>query len=211
VNSGNCHLQCVNKEKSHLQLKVLEKLERAVAVIEHKDPHFRLSRVFTIDGHDDSMTLELMTDGKERSSEEGDQTHYSRLYWDGNSLVFVTRIVAPQGEALNTVRYQLVENGQLLKAEEKFRGPRLKYDNLWVFEKKPSEEPPVAFECRLAEVRPVGDQDLFVGEVLAVHHDDQAFNSEGVLNPMKVHPLLYLGSDFYLTIDPDTLKHIVPD
>jgi flavin reductase (DIM6/NTAB) family NADH-FMN oxidoreductase RutF len=73
------------------------------------------------------------------------------------------------------------------------------------------EEAYVAFECRLAEVHPVGDHDLFVGEVLAVHHDAEAFNSEGVLNPMKVRPLLYLGSDFYLTIDPDTLKHIVPD
>lgn len=69
----------------------------------------------------------------------------------------------------------------------------------------------VAFECRLAEVRPVGDHDLFVGEVLAVHHDPQAFDAEGILNPMKAQPLLYLGSDFYLTVDPDTLQHVVPD
>lgn len=69
----------------------------------------------------------------------------------------------------------------------------------------------VAFECRLAEVRPLGDHDLFVGEVLAVHHAPQAFDAEGILNPLKVQPLLYLGSDFYITIDPETMKHIVPD
>jgi flavin reductase (DIM6/NTAB) family NADH-FMN oxidoreductase RutF len=73
------------------------------------------------------------------------------------------------------------------------------------------EEAYVAFECRLAEVRPYGDHDLFVGEVLAVHHDTHAFNSEDILNPMKVRPLLYLGSDFYITIDPDTFKHVLPD
>jgi flavin reductase (DIM6/NTAB) family NADH-FMN oxidoreductase RutF len=50
-----------------------------------------------------------------------------------------------------------------------------------------------------------------IEDAYVAHHDAEAFNSEGVLNPMKVHPLLYLGSDFYLTIDPDTLKHIVPD
>jgi len=55
-----------------------------------------------------------------------------------------------------------------------------------------------------------GDHDLFVGEVLAVHHDAHAFNSEEILNPMKVRPLLYLGSDFYITTDPDSFKHVLP-
>jgi hypothetical protein len=126
----------INKDKSNLQLKFLEKLERASAIIEHKDPHFRLNRVFTIDGQDNSLTLEVKTDGIERSSQEGNQTHHSRLYWEGDTLVFVTRIIAPQREGTNTVRYQLDENGTILKADEKFRGPRLKYDNVWVFEKQ---------------------------------------------------------------------------
>jgi len=26
-----------------------------------------------------------------------------------------------------------------------------------------------------------------------------------------VSPLLYLGGDFYVTLDPDTLNHVVPD
>jgi flavin reductase (DIM6/NTAB) family NADH-FMN oxidoreductase RutF len=73
------------------------------------------------------------------------------------------------------------------------------------------EEAYVAFECRLAEVRPFGDHDLFVGEVLAVHEEAHAFNSDDILNPMKVRPLLYLGNDFYITIDPDTFKHVLPD
>ncbi len=73
------------------------------------------------------------------------------------------------------------------------------------------EEAYVSFECRLADVRAYGDHDLFVGEVLAIHQDEKSFNADGVLNTNKVHPLLYLGSDFYITIDPDTLDHVLPD
>jgi flavin reductase (DIM6/NTAB) family NADH-FMN oxidoreductase RutF len=69
----------------------------------------------------------------------------------------------------------------------------------------------VCFECKLVETRAYGDHDLFVGEVLAIHEEDKCFSSEGVLNTEKVHPLLYLGNDFYITINPDTLQHILPD
>jgi flavin reductase (DIM6/NTAB) family NADH-FMN oxidoreductase RutF len=73
------------------------------------------------------------------------------------------------------------------------------------------EEAYVAFECRLAEIRAYGDHDLFVGEVLAVHEDPGVFTADGLLNPAAIRPLLYLGSDFYITVDPATLKHVVPD
>lgn len=70
------------------------------------------------------------------------------------------------------------------------------------------EDAYVSFECRLLETRTYGDHDLFVGAVLAVHEEARAFTSEGILNPVRVHPLLYLGSDFYITVDPDTLKRV---
>jgi flavin reductase (DIM6/NTAB) family NADH-FMN oxidoreductase RutF len=69
----------------------------------------------------------------------------------------------------------------------------------------------VSFECKVADIRAYGDHDLFVGEVLAIHEEEKSFNPEGVLNTGKVHPLLYLGSDFYITIDSDTLQHVLPD
>jgi flavin reductase (DIM6/NTAB) family NADH-FMN oxidoreductase RutF len=72
------------------------------------------------------------------------------------------------------------------------------------------EEAYVCFECRVADVRAYGDHDLFVGEVLAIH-EEEGFNAEGVLDAGKIQPLLYLGSDFYITINPDTLKHVLPD
>ena len=69
----------------------------------------------------------------------------------------------------------------------------------------------VCFECTLIDARPYGDHDLFVGEVLAIHEEEGSFSDEGVLNPQNVQPLMYLGSDFYLTIDPDSLQHVLPD
>ena len=68
-----------------------------------------------------------------------------------------------------------------------------------------------AFECKLADIRAYGDHDLFVGAVLAVHTEDKSFRSDGVLDTRKVRPLLYLGSDFYVTIDSDSLKHVLPE
>lgn len=73
------------------------------------------------------------------------------------------------------------------------------------------EEAYVSFECRLAEIKTYGDHDLFVGEVLAVHEQEKSFNAEGILNVREITPLLYLGSDFYITTNPDTLNHVVPD
>lgn len=73
------------------------------------------------------------------------------------------------------------------------------------------EDAYVSFECKLAEIRAFGDHDLFAGEVLAVHEKEKCFNDEGVLNVRKISPLLYLGSDFYITINPDTLNHVLPD
>jgi flavin reductase (DIM6/NTAB) family NADH-FMN oxidoreductase RutF len=67
-----------------------------------------------------------------------------------------------------------------------------------------------AFECRLHDTRTYGDHVLFVGEVLAVQIEERCFDSQGKLDPRQVKPLLYLGSDFYMTVDPDTLERKVP-
>jgi flavin reductase (DIM6/NTAB) family NADH-FMN oxidoreductase RutF len=66
-------------------------------------------------------------------------------------------------------------------------------------------------ENKLIDIRSYGDHDLFVGEVLAVHVEENAFTKEGVLDTWKTQPLLYLGSDLYITTNPETLKHVVPD
>jgi hypothetical protein len=50
-------------------------------------------------------------------------------------LVFRTRIVRPEEEALNEVRYHLTNDGTVLVAEEHFGGATQHYHNRWVFAK----------------------------------------------------------------------------
>ncbi len=67
-----------------------------------------------------------------------------------------------------------------------------------------------AFECRLRDTRAYGDHVLFVGEVLAVQIEEHCFDAQGMLDTSQVKPLLYMGSDFYMTVDPETLEHKLP-
>jgi hypothetical protein len=107
------------------------------AYVEHRDPVFSFSRVFTIDGRETTVRWSLATDGKETAGTEGGMPIRQTLTWRGDTLVFITVFQAPRGEARNTVRYLLLDDGTTLRAEESFRGPRVTYDNLWVFTKAP--------------------------------------------------------------------------
>jgi hypothetical protein len=125
----------LNKERSRLLAQQAAAIQRGVVQIEHRDPQFRFHRSFVSGVQEDTLTWELKTDGVEVTSQEGPRREISRLYWEGDTLVFVTRIIVPQGEATNTVHYRLKDAGRTLEAAESFRGPRFSYDNLWVFEK----------------------------------------------------------------------------
>lgn len=65
-----------------------------------------------------------------------------------------------------------------------------------------------AYECRLIDHHPAGDHNLFVGEVVAIHYDPEAFTGQGLLNPEKVSPTMYLGSNTYLTAAAEALKRM---
>ena len=130
-----------NAQKSRLQ--VPARLESAVFTIDHREPVFRFSRVFVVRDREDSLSYELTTDGLEKVEKQSDRTITSRLYWDGEVLVLQNRIVLLDGrEATNTVRYRLLKNLQTLVAEEEFRGPIRRHDNLWVADRKaPPKDP----------------------------------------------------------------------
>lgn len=125
----------VNPQKS--QLAGWAKFDVTTITIEHKDPEFRFHRVSVKAGKTDESSYKLTTDGVEKMNKEGRMTEYSRLYWDGDALVYSARMVLPDGrEATDTVRYTLKDGGKTFMAEEKFRGPVVKYDNIWLADKK---------------------------------------------------------------------------
>ena len=54
-----------------------------------------------------------------------------------------------------------------------------------------------AYECHLVEASTLGDHDLFVGKIVAVHSDESAFVGDEIADPERTHPVLYLGGDHY--------------
>lgn len=54
------------------------------------------------------------------------------------------------------------------------------------------KECPLNIECRLVSVQEVGDHDLFLGEVLAVHADESVVDAQGRVSPGKLDALVFM-------------------
>ena len=55
-------------------------------------------------------------------------------------------------------------------------------------------------ECTLQKTITIGDHSLFVGEVVAVSADKDAFENE-LLKTDRIHPCYYIGENAYTTLD----------
>ena len=64
------------------------------------------------------------------------------------------------------------------------------------------------YECKLVDSKPYGDHIWIVGEIVAVHFLKEAFTPAGILDLDKAKPLLYIGSDFYVSTDKNSAKLI---
>ena len=58
-------------------------------------------------------------------------------------------------------------------------------------------ECPVNLECRVVGFHHVGDHDLFIGEVLLEHVDEDKVNINGERDESKLDLLIWLGRGFY--------------
>jgi flavin reductase (DIM6/NTAB) family NADH-FMN oxidoreductase RutF len=65
-----------------------------------------------------------------------------------------------------------------------------------------------AYECKLVDSKPYGDHLWIVGEIVAVHFLEEAFSPSEVLDLDKIKPLLYLGSDFYASMDKNSVSFV---
>ncbi|HEX4953360.1 MAG TPA: hypothetical protein VF017_08205 [Thermoanaerobaculia bacterium] len=117
-------------EASTLQIAIPDAV---VFAIEHREPSFHLERTLTFGGLSNTFALDLTVGTEREPLIRGDATLYPSLRWEGDQLVFRTRIVQGDDESTNVVRYALEEEGTVLVAEESFRGPKQNYSNRWVF------------------------------------------------------------------------------
>lgn len=57
-------------------------------------------------------------------------------------------------------------------------------------------ECPVNIECELRRTISLGTHDLFIGQIMAVHMDDDVLDGRGHLDITKADPLAYLNGDY---------------
>jgi len=58
------------------------------------------------------------------------------------------------------------------------------------------EECPVNIECKVIDTQKVGDHDLFIGEVLAVHADEDKIDEHGDIDFEKLDLLVYVTGSY---------------
>ncbi len=100
--------------------------------IEHVEPRFRLERTLAFGGESDTFSIVLFTDGRETTCEHRGAHIRARARWEGDGLKFTSTVLKDNEEGSNEVVYRLVD-GDILVAEEQFRSPSVRYDNVWRF------------------------------------------------------------------------------
>ena len=110
-------------------------LERAVVRIDHREPAFTFRRTFFVKGQPYEASFEVTTDGREHpgKSPNGSVT-VSTMHWEQMALIVEQRISDPKaGQLNNKVRYELIDNGQTLRATEDFEGGGRSHHNVWIY------------------------------------------------------------------------------
>jgi hypothetical protein len=122
-----------NPNRSLLQIPAPES---TVFVIEHNEPYFRLERTHVFDGKSDTFSIDLTTNGEAVALASAGFEIQASLRWEGDALLFDSRLERQREHATNLVRYRLSDDGQTFTAEERFRGSQYSYENKWVFDKQ---------------------------------------------------------------------------
>jgi hypothetical protein len=124
-----------NPKKSSLQI---PPPSSQVFVIQHQEPHFRLTRTLVLDGKSNIWSIDILTDGKQEVVEHVDNdTISTRAFWTGDSLVIERTISHASGEkASNLVKYSLADDGKTFIALEYFNSSSGEHVNKWVCDKE---------------------------------------------------------------------------
>jgi len=103
---------------------------------EHEGPKLRLTRTLKFGDQGNTITLDLAIDGEEHLHKLLGVDANVRMYWDGDTLVGDMKVIGPEGDATNVVRYWLENEGQTLVALECFHSARQDYENTWVLDRQ---------------------------------------------------------------------------
>lgn len=138
----------------------------------------------------------------------------SRRQRDNTTKHTLENILETKEVVINTVNYAMAEQISLASAEypkginefvksglteiksERVKPPRAK-------------ESPAAFECRVLEVKVLGNEggagNLVICEVLLVHVQDGILNERGKVDPYKVDSVARLGDNYYCRVQGENI------
>lgn len=123
----------INRERSRLEIPMPDS---TVFTIEHREPRFHLERTHVVGETRDVFSIELTTDGRVAESTHRGIRIEARAFWDGDVLVFDSRLTLGEEKGTNTVRYELVAGGMSFIAQERVEFQSHTHSNTWVFDRQ---------------------------------------------------------------------------
>ena len=114
------------------------------------------------------------------------------------------------------VNFLSIERAKLIAAVGRTSGREFdKFEKFQIAKEKPFKisapilrEAYAAYECKLVVHHTYGDHEWFVGEVVASHYQEEAFDRRGLLNMDAIKPAFYLGEDRYAELAKIAVHHI---
>ena len=107
-------------------------VESGVMWIEHRDPKCGFRMNLSAGGQSVEHAWESLSDGVEVAG----GGVLSRLLWEGDALVFNCRSQGSDESWIMSWRFELLDEGQRLRAVEQIRGGGRDQDNIWIFERR---------------------------------------------------------------------------
>ena len=141
----------------------------------------------------------------------------SRRIRDNTTKHTLNNVLVEPQVVIHIVGFDLVEQMSLASTEYPWRTNEFKKAGLTevrsdLVDPPRVKEAPVAFECKVIEVKPLGEGggagNLVICEVLKIHLDERILDQHGGIDPYKLDPVARLGGNWYSKITPDSLFQI---
>ncbi|QSE99107.1 flavin reductase family protein [Fulvivirga lutea] len=118
---------------------------------------------------------------------------------------------------INIVNYAMVEQMSLSSTEypkgtNEFEKAGFTEEKSEMVKPPRVKEAPVSFECKVIEVKPLGDQggagNLVICEVLLAHINEDILDENGSIDPFKLDAVARMGGNWYARANGDSLFEI---
>lgn len=141
----------------------------------------------------------------------------SRRVRDNTTKHSLDNVLEVPEVVINIVNYPMVEQMSLASTEydkgvNEFVKAGLTEEKSLVVKPPRVKEAPAAFECKVLQVLPIGEEggaaNLVICEVLMVHVQEEILDQNGKINPFKLDAVSRMGGDWYCRANGNALFEI---